>query len=71
MRRSIQMVTVAVLLGLPLFSAVQAADVEEITARCEAEAKDNEITDPDEFKDYVKQCVEDLSAGQGGSQSGN
>ena len=42
------------------------ADVDEITARCEAEAKDNGITDPDEQAAYVKQCVAEQSAGQPG-----
>jgi hypothetical protein len=66
MRRTIQMVTLAVALGLPFAALAQGMDMEEITARCEAEAKDNGITDPDELAEYVKQCVADLSASQPG-----
>ncbi len=67
MRRKLQAVVMSLIAGAVLSAPLHAEEADEIKARCEADAKESGIVDADEKAEFMKECIADLSQGQGRS----
>ena len=63
MQRKLLVAVFAAMIGTASSGAL-VADEDEFKARCTAEAENHGITDPDEYADFVEQCIADYSDGQ-------